>query len=188
MKCFYHLERESTGECASCGKPLCSECLEKAGESAMCARCIVSARKPHTSNTAAGVLSCVIPGLGQLFRGEFIKAVTLFILTIFSFSLGHVLLGFLIWIAGAWDGFSVIATEEELGLRGGSKSWMIGALLIFFGVLMMPGPLKQMIRPDLLVPVILIIYGAILVSKEWRGGAIDGKRSEEVNSQNEVSS
>jgi hypothetical protein len=166
MKCFYHLESEAVAECKSCGKALCMECSMNSLNS-VCQKCEKSLKEQRSAKSVmAGILSTLCPGLGQLTRGEFIKATAFFVLTIFSMSKEIILLGLIIWTAAVWDGFKTIATEEELGLKGGSKRWVAGVLLIFFGMLLIPGPLKQFLRIDLVIPAILVVYGLALMARD----------------------
>ncbi len=166
MKCFYHMNREAVSECVNCDKALCMECSLNASKG-ICQKCEKAVNVKHASQSIiAGILSILCPGLGQLTRGEFIKATAFFVLTIFSMSKELILLGFIIWAASVWDGFKTIATEEELGLKGGSKRWVAGILLIFFGVLLIPGPLKEFLKVDLVIPAILVVYGLVLMARE----------------------
>lgn len=55
----------------------------------------------------AGVLSALVPGLGQLYNGQFWKGVAVHISMWISALLCFVLIGFLllpiVWLAGCWD-------------------------------------------------------------------------------------
>ena len=40
MKCHYHEDRESTNNCAICGKPICAECGMEIGGNILCKECV----------------------------------------------------------------------------------------------------------------------------------------------------
>ncbi|WP_295723309.1 hypothetical protein [uncultured Methanobrevibacter sp.] len=40
MKCYYHEDRESTNNCAICGKPICPECGMEIGGNILCKDCV----------------------------------------------------------------------------------------------------------------------------------------------------
>ena len=66
MKCFYHPERDSTHQCALCGKQLCPECVYTKEDLSYCIECMRSSvNVPHilisavSCGTAAGILSAL---------------------------------------------------------------------------------------------------------------------------------
>ena len=184
MKCFYHLERESGGECSVCGKPLCRECLSVSGAAGLCARC-GKAEKIVTGalNPLWGILSIILPGLGQLARGEFIKAVAIFIAVVFSFSNEQVLLGLMVWAAGAWDGFSPIVYEDELGITGGSKRWMVGVVLVVLGLMLLPGMHGKLFDINVVIPGVMVLIGLLLVTRKagtFSGAAGDVNEADKI--------
>lgn len=167
MKCFYHLERDASGECRVCGKPLCPECLSSASRAGLCRKCGEGV-KPVSDALGPlwGILSIVIPGLGQLARGEYVKAVAIFIVVVFSFGNEHVLLGLLAWAAGAWDGFSPLITEDELGVSRGSKRWVVGTVLILLGLVLLPGTHSKILNINVVIPGAMVVLGALLVVRK----------------------
>ena len=166
MKCFYHLEQDASGECRSCGKPLCRECLtEAAGAGGLCRRCAKETAHggADANNALAGIMSSLVPGLGQLIRGEFVKVFAIFILFVYAMSQELWAAGIVVYAFGVWDGFRRVITEEELGLSSVKGHVYAGALLIVFGVALLPGPLRHVVRLDWIVPGLLVFYGLYLV-------------------------
>ncbi len=167
MKCFYHLEREAEGECRECGKPLCRECLSDSTGAGLCRKC-GEGKKPVSDALGPlwGILSIVIPGLGQLARGEYVKAVAIFIVVVYSFGNEHVLLGLIAWAAGAWDGFSPLVGEDELGVSRGSKRWVVGVVLILLGLILLPGTHSKIVSINVVIPGAMVVLGAMLVARK----------------------
>lgn len=73
MKCAYHPAVDSTGVCASCGRPICANCMSVLDDSVCCEKCAVlktvvklpGARSEHVSGrsglaTAAAIMSIVM--------------------------------------------------------------------------------------------------------------------------------
>ena len=93
MNCAYHPEVEHAAFCIKCGKPLCAQCVRQVQSSIYCEGCVAgvsagsippSAAPPSiggSSPEAAFVLG-LIPGVGAIYNGEYIKA--LFHLLIFG--------------------------------------------------------------------------------------------------------
>ncbi|MEP0815387.1 MAG: hypothetical protein HRF49_12085 [bacterium] len=170
MKCFYHLETEAAGECSVCGKPLCVTCIAEAGTGGICRRCKAEREsRSKEISPASGILSLIIPGFGQLVRGEFLKAAAIFILFVYAMSQELFAVGLVVYAFGAWDGFKRLLTEDDLGLSYSSGRLYAGLLLILFGVGLLPGPLKGVLRLEWIVPAILVIFGVILVSSDNGG-------------------
>ncbi len=82
MKCAVHPEVDATGFCRNCGKPLCPECTRDVKGALYCETCVASAIsaqmatpavKPDVNPGAAAALG-LIPGLGAVYNGEYMKA------------------------------------------------------------------------------------------------------------------
>jgi hypothetical protein len=86
MKCHYHPEADAAQECRLCSHPLCPACLVQIKGVPYCPDCLAerveSAARPiapsaplpdYRSPRTAGWLS-VLPGLGLLYLGQYIKA------------------------------------------------------------------------------------------------------------------
>jgi hypothetical protein len=88
MKCHYHPEIDGLQECRLCGHPLCGacaveiqgvpycrDCLQSRIEQPLPAAAVVPPPSDMRSPKVAGWLS-VMPGLGLLYLGEYVKALT----------------------------------------------------------------------------------------------------------------
>jgi len=82
MNCTYHAELPNVAFCIRCGHALCKDCVRNVRGSVYCEQCIADAVEGKTTkeetvvNThpgAAFVLG-LIPGVGAIYNGEFLKA------------------------------------------------------------------------------------------------------------------
>lgn len=90
MNCAYHAEAQSVAFCIRCGRALCNECIHNVRGSVYCENClgeIVEGKAPaassskHTksdviagTNPGAAFALGLIPGVGAIYNGEFLKA------------------------------------------------------------------------------------------------------------------
>jgi LiaI-LiaF-like transmembrane region len=87
MKCTYHVAIDSQAFCSTCNKPLCGECTHQVKGKAFCEDCLVRGaewaatvkdlRIPTDSPKRAALVS-LIPGMGAVYNGEYVKAITQF--------------------------------------------------------------------------------------------------------------
>jgi len=87
MRCAYHAAVDSQAFCSTCNKPLCSECTHQVKGKAFCEECLVRGaewaatvkdlRIPTDSPKRAALVS-LIPGMGAVYNGEYVKAITQF--------------------------------------------------------------------------------------------------------------
>lgn len=103
MNCTKHLEVAATATCTNCLQPFCSQCLVRLGEKQMCTACFSQnpspPQRPLGASSSATESICspgtafalgLIPGVGAICNGEYLKAVV------------HVLIfGFLVSLAGS---------------------------------------------------------------------------------------
>jgi len=89
MNCTYHADVPNAAFCIRCGHALCKDCVRNVRGSVYCDQCIADAmerktaavpppsvkeeRVVHTHAGAAFVLG-LIPGVGAIYNGEFVKA------------------------------------------------------------------------------------------------------------------
>lgn len=86
MKCAIHPDRDATGYCRTCGKPLCPECTRDVRGALYCEGCLAghlsaaAAAGPvptpeHATVPNPGVAATLgfIPGLGAIYNGEYVK-------------------------------------------------------------------------------------------------------------------
>ena len=91
MNCFYHAEAPNVAFCIHCGKALCNQCVRNVRGSVYCEPCLgdfvegkaSSASSSGTKQEAASVVGSnpgaafalgLIPGVGAIYNGEFVKA------------------------------------------------------------------------------------------------------------------
>ena len=88
MKCFYHKDMEATNNCAICSHPLCSDCMVEVKGRVYCQDCLDKQLKEKgaapperlKSPGLAGFLSAIIPGLGQIYNSQYMKALVVILL------------------------------------------------------------------------------------------------------------
>lgn len=96
MNCIHHPEAAVSAYCQNCGKPLCAQCVRSVSGVIYCEQCLAarlgmpgagSAYTPGTAqfvatpglppsapNPAAAAVLGLIPGVGAMYNGQFIKA------------------------------------------------------------------------------------------------------------------
>ncbi|HXW56523.1 MAG TPA: B-box zinc finger protein [Candidatus Cybelea sp.] len=83
MKCATHGEVEATGFCRNCGKPLCPACTREVRGALYCESCLgnvlggsqaVAVPASGDSRPSIAAALGIIPGLGAVYNGEYIKA------------------------------------------------------------------------------------------------------------------
>src|SRR5262249_12180388 len=93
MNCFYHAEAPNVAFCIHCGRALCNECIRNVRGSVYCEPCLaelIEGKAATTSSTANGptvpkeviggtnpgaaFALGLIPGVGAIYNGEFVKA------------------------------------------------------------------------------------------------------------------
>jgi TM2 domain-containing membrane protein YozV len=92
MNCAYHPELQADAYCRTCGKPLCTACKRDVKGVIYCEDCIASrvidtmppavplqagATAPGAANPAIATLLGFIPGVGQMYNGQFAKSFAL---------------------------------------------------------------------------------------------------------------
>lgn len=85
MKCAVHPEAEATGFCRNCGKAMCPQCTREVNGALYCDACL-AANAPAANpllpppvsksgpNPGLAATLGMIPGLGAVYNGEYIKA------------------------------------------------------------------------------------------------------------------
>ena len=82
MRCNVHLEKGANGICNLCGESFCADCLTEVSGEQYCKGCCAiksgAPRMPQHSPSLAGILSFLVPGLGQLYNGQAGKGILVF--------------------------------------------------------------------------------------------------------------
>jgi hypothetical protein len=82
MKCAIHTEVDATGYCRNCGKPMCASCTREVKGALYCEDCLgtlvaaplLATPPPGISHPGAALGLGIIPGLGAVYNGEYMKA------------------------------------------------------------------------------------------------------------------
>ena len=81
MKCAVHADVDASGYCRNCGKPMCTACTREVKGALYCEDCLgtlvsaaPAASPPGTSHPGAALGLGIIPGLGAVYNGEYMKA------------------------------------------------------------------------------------------------------------------
>ena len=84
INCVYHAEAPNVAFCIHCGQPLCNDCIRKVQGSVYCEKCLGEIVEDKTikkeihnvsgNNPGAAFALGLIPGVGAIYNGEFVKA------------------------------------------------------------------------------------------------------------------
>ncbi len=81
MTCAVHTEVDASGYCRNCGKPMCAACTREVKGALYCEDCLgalvstaPAAPPSGTSHPGAALALGIIPGLGAVYNGEYMKA------------------------------------------------------------------------------------------------------------------
>ena len=181
MNCTKHFEVAASAVCANCLQPFCSQCLVRVGEKQMCIACFsqnpsspqrsAAASSPSTESMCSPGTAFalgLIPGVGAICNGEYLKAVV------------HVLIfGFLVSLAGS----SKIGSFEPLFVI------MTGAFFFYMPLEAYHTAKRNTLRAagfqvgartadkqneNLWTGVILTLMGCLLFINEWVEGFLEG--------------
>lgn len=203
MKCALHSEVDASGYCRNCGKALCHECTRDVRGVLYCEPCLaamltqpVVAAAPTTGGPNPGVAAIVgvVPTLGAIYNGEYLKA-------FIHFAIFAGLIAILDSGAGGWEPLFGIALAafiiympieayrtakaKMLGMpRTGpldnlGTSQPVGAyILIGIGALLLLHQfdlvrIGQIVRYA--VPLALIAVGVFMMRKRMQNGSQEGK-------------
>jgi len=79
MNCAVHAEVEAQGFCRNCGKAMCKDCSRDVKGALYCEDCLAgqvaaAPRPAGEGNPTAAALLGILPGLGAVYNGEYVKA------------------------------------------------------------------------------------------------------------------
>lgn len=123
-RCAYHHETPSVAACDACGKAICGVCRSEFNSRPYCPGCGVG--RANQLPAIAGLFSLFAPGLGQVYNGQFGKAVAVFFLAPFVIP----------WIWGVFD-----AVKEATSIRSGAveaRTIPTGPLLLALKIVFIP--------------------------------------------------
>jgi len=190
MNCAVHAEVESKGFCRNCGKAMCAACARDVKGMLYCEDClagtVASPAKPTgDGNPTAAALLGMIPGLGAVYNGEYVKALVHLMIfggVISMLDRGHaegffipILIGFLIY--QPIDAYKT-AKARQLGqplnnpLSNIGKDQPIGAfVLIGFGIVMLLSKVDWLWDriSEYMIPLAFIGLGVFLISRRVSG-------------------
>ena len=181
MNCTKHFEVAASTVCANCLQPFCSQCLVRVGERQICTGCfsqnssplprplspVAPTTEPMCSPGTAFALG-LIPGVGAICNGEYLKALV------------HVLIfGFLVSLAGS----SKVGSFEPL------FDIMVAAFFFYMPLqafhtakrnalraagFQVKDPIAGKQEENLWTGVILTLMGCLLFVNEWVEGFLGG--------------
>ena len=122
----------------------CEQCGTEITENReVCPNCGTTLKNTKSkSTTTAIVLSIVWTGLGQLYNGQIVKGVALWIVCLIGLMISPIL-GIIVWACGIWDAYNV-AKETQIGITNEMKNTSSGitfvkgflySVIILFGLM-----------------------------------------------------
>ncbi len=116
MNCFLHPHTPAIAECTDCHQPLCEVCTVRVNTRPYCEAC--AANHEQHSTLTAFIFALLVPGLGQLYNGDYIKAIIIF------------LTGWLVipWVYGIVD--AVLMAQEIADGRRPAQGIRVGYLIL----------------------------------------------------------
>ena len=134
MNCAVHNQTQAVAYCRTCGKALCEECKRDVMGAIYCEPCIAARLQGATAGTTPGAvpppptagvpgapnptiagLLGLIPGVGAMYNGQFVKAfahVVIFVMLIIAASNIHWAFGWMIAFFVVYMAFEAYKTDE----------------------------------------------------------------------------
>ena len=157
MHCYRHPKRETRISCATCGRPICTECMR---QTEVGIKCPDDARLPRGAR--AGVMK---PNqiLKTLFAGVGIAAAGIFVVAYVLFALPFILL---ISAAAGYGAGTLIYRAG--GRNGGTVAILVSvvATAIPFIVVLGPGLLEGIVNPIRLVAMVIAMIAAGVANRQ----------------------
>ena len=157
MHCYRHPKRETRVSCATCGRPICTECMR---QTEVGIKCPDDARLPRGAR--AGVMK---PNqiLKTLLAGVGIAAIGIFVVAYVLFALPFTLL---ISAAAGYGAGSLIYRAG--GRNGGTVAILVSvvATAIPFIVVLGPGLLEGVVNPIRLVAMVIAMIAAGVANRQ----------------------
>ncbi len=157
MRCYRHPKRETRVSCATCGRPICTECMR---QTEVGIKCPDDARLPRGAR--AGVMK---PNqiLKTLLAGVGITAIGIFVVAYVLFALPFTLL---ISAAAGYGAGTLIYRAG--GRNGGTVAILVSvvATAIPFFVVLGPGLLEGVVNPIRLVAMVIAMIAAGVANRQ----------------------
>ena len=155
MRCYRHPKRETRVSCATCGRPICTECMRQTDVGI---KCPDDAKLPRGAR--AGVMKP-----NQILRSALAgAAVALVGVPVVAFVLANLgVIGFITWIIHGAAGYGAGTLINRAGGRnGGTVAILISvvAVAIPFLVVFGPGLLQGVVSPLRLIPAVIAVIAA----------------------------
>lgn len=157
MLCYRHPKRETRVSCATCGRPICTECMRQTEVGIKCPK---DARLPRGARAGAmkpnQVLKTLLAGVGVAAVGIFVVAFVLFALP------------FTLLISGAAGYGAGILINRAGGRNGGTFAILVSvvATAIPFFVVLGPGVLEGVVNPIRLIAMIIAMVAAGVANRQ----------------------
>lgn len=194
MKCSYHPAIESQESCNACGKALCVECAHKIKGRAHCQDCLIEGAewaatikglKLPSDSPRRAALCAIIPGLGAVYNGEYLKAITYFAVWAALAMLGSQINGIFVFASIVFVLFTIFDAyrSAEALVRMKLKSvpafetsrndktiigW--GVFLMILGLFFLLENIIPFQFFNKLWPLVFILLGAYLVYRAFQNG------------------
>ncbi len=146
--CEYHHRTPATATCALCAKATCDVCTRAVNAAALCMGCAVG-RATQTSWLAAA-FSLLLPGAGQVYNGQFGKAVTVFLLAPLAAP----------WLWGVYD---AAVTADRIAAGDVTAATVpTGGVLLGLKIVWLPVAVFYVVLSSLAVTALMAGVGALL--------------------------
>ncbi|HKH09796.1 MAG TPA: hypothetical protein VKA73_01510 [Rubrobacter sp.] len=161
MHCYRHPKRETRVSCATCGRPICTECMR---QTEVGIKCPDDARLPRGAR--AGVMKrnqmikTLLAGVGIAAAGVPVVAYVLLNLGIF---------GFITWAIHAAAGYGAGTLIYRAGGRNGGLLAIAVAVIataIPFVLVLTPGLLEGALSPARLIPMAITVIAAGFANRQ----------------------
>jgi hypothetical protein len=157
MHCYRHPKRETRVSCATCGRPICTECMR---QTEVGIKCPDDARLPRGARAGVMKPNQVVK---TLLAGVGIAAVGIFVVAYVLFALPFTLL---ISAAGGYGAGTLI--NRAGGRNGGTVAILVSVLAtaIPFIVVLGPGLLEGVVNPIRLVAMVIAMIAAGVANRQ----------------------
>lgn len=161
MHCYRHPKRETRVSCATCGRPICTDCMRQTDVGI---KCPDDARLPRGARTGVMKSDQVVK---TLLAGAGIAAVGVPVVAFVLLNIGAI--GFITWIIHAAAGYGAGTLVYRAGGRNGGPlaiAVSVAAVAIPFLVVLSPFALDGTLNPLRLIPIAIAMAAAGLANRQ----------------------